>query len=339
MSHREATSWGETRISRTAGHPVSEWCAGVLGSVGRVGDGRVPSWDVLALNHIGSGKVREIYEVDAARLVIVTTDRISAFDVVLDSPIPHKGQVLTGLSLHWFDLLDTPHHLISVNIADIPGVTGDTTADLAGRAMLVHRAEVVPMECVVRGYLYGSSFAEYAAGGGPTTEHLPDGLLKASKLDEPIFTPATKAESGHDENLTESEARDFVGDSLYEELKRRSVALYQRGAEYASDRGIILADTKFEFGMVNGEIVLIDEVLTPDSSRYWPADAWVPGNNIPSFDKQPVRDWLENEPWDKTPPAPPMPAAVVTKTSDRYIQAYELLTGSSFTDYLTRMGA
>lgn len=304
-----------------------------------MGDGRVPSWDVLALNHIGSGKVREIYEVDAARLVIVTTDRISAFDVVLGSPIPHKGQVLTGLSLHWFDLLDTPHHLISANLADIPGITGDTSADLAGRAMLVHRAEVIPMECVVRGYLYGSSFAEYDSGGGPTTEHLPEGLLKASKLDEPIFTPATKAESGHDENLTESDARDFVGDSLYEELKRRSVMLYERGTEYASDRGIILADTKFEFGMVNDEIVLIDEVLTPDSSRYWPADAWVPGNDIPSFDKQPVRDWLENESWDKTPPAPSMPAEVVTETSDRYIQAYELLTGSSFTDYLTRIGA
>ena len=304
-----------------------------------MGDGRVPSWDVLALNHIGSGKVREIYEVDAARLVIVTTDRISAFDVVLDSPIPHKGQVLTGLSLHWFDLLDTPHHLISADAADIPGIDSDGVADLVGRSMLVHRAKVIPMECVVRGYLYGSSFAEYAAGGGPTTEHLPEGLLKASKLDEPIFTPATKAESGHDENLTESEAREFVGDSLYEELKRRSVALYQWGAEYASDRGIILADTKFEFGMVNDEIVLIDEVLTPDSSRYWPAEAWVPGNDVPSFDKQPVRDWLENEPWDKTPPAPPMPAAVVTETSDRYIQAYELLTGSSFTGYLSRMGA
>ncbi|NOX23388.1 MAG: phosphoribosylaminoimidazolesuccinocarboxamide synthase [Actinobacteria bacterium] len=294
---------------------------------------------MLELNHIGSGKVREIYEVDAARLVIVTTDRISAFDVVLDSPIPHKGQVLTGVSLHWFDLLDTPHHLISADATDIPSITDDQIADYAGRSMLVHRAEVIPMECVVRGHLYGSSFNEYAAGGGPTTEHLPAGLLKASRLDEPIFTPATKAESGHDENLTEAEAREFVGDTLYEELKSRSIALYLRGAEYAAERGIILADTKFEFGMVNGEIVLIDEVLTPDSSRYWPADAWIPGNTIPSFDKQPVRDWLETQTWDKTPPAPAMPEVVVTETSDRYVEAYERITGSSFTGYLSRMGA
>ncbi len=294
---------------------------------------------MLALNHIGSGKVREIYEVDAARLVIVTTDRISAFDVVLDAPIPHKGQVLTGVSLHWFDLLDTPHHLISADATEIPGITDDQIADYAGRSMLVHRADVIPMECVVRGHLYGSSFNEYAAGGGPTTEHLPAGLLKASRLDEPIFTPATKAESGHDENLTEAEAREFVGDALYEELKSRSISLYLRGAEYAAERGIILADTKFEFGMVDGEIVLIDEVLTPDSSRYWPADAWIPGNTIPSFDKQPVRDWLETQTWDKTPPAPAMPEAVVTETSDRYIEAFERITGSSFTDYLSRMGA
>jgi phosphoribosylaminoimidazole-succinocarboxamide synthase len=294
---------------------------------------------VLALNHIGSGKVREIYEVDAARLVIVTTDRISAFDVVLDSPIPHKGQVLTGVSLHWFGLLDTPHHLISADATEIPGIPNDQIADYAGRSMLVHRAEVIPMECVVRGHLYGSSFNEYAAGGGPTTEHLPAGLLKASRLDEPIFTPATKAESGHDENLTEADAREFVGDALYEELKSRSIALYLRGAEYAAERGIILADTKFEFGMVEGEIVLIDEVLTPDSSRYWPADAWIPGNTIPSFDKQPVRDWLEAQTWDKAPPAPAMPDAVITETSDRYVEAYERITGSSFSDYLSRMGA
>jgi len=304
-----------------------------------VGVRRVPSRHVLELNHIGSGKVREIYEVDAARLVIVTTDRISAFDVVLDSAIPHKGQVLTGVSLHWFDLLDTPHHLISADATDIPGITNDQIADYAGRSMLVHRAEVIPMECVVRGHLYGSSFNEYATGGGPTTEHLPAGLLKASRLDEPIFTPATKAESGHDENLTESEAREFVGDALYEELKSRSIALYLRGAEYAAERGIILADTKFEFGMVNGEIVLIDEVLTPDSSRYWPADAWIPGNTIPSFDKQPVRDWLETQTWDKTPPAPAMPETVITETSDRYVEAFERITGSSFTGYLSRMGA
>ena len=210
----------------------------------------------------------------------------------------------------------------------------------AGRAMFVRAAEVIHMECVIRGYLYGSSWKEYASGGGPTTEHLPDGLSMASRLAEPIFTPATKAQDGHDENLTEAEARAFVGNDLYEELKERSLAIYLTGAEYAAERGIILADTKFEFGMVDGEITLIDEVLTPDSSRYWPADAWAEGATMPSFDKQPVRDWLEEQDgWDKTPPAPPLPNSVITRTSDRYIEAYEKLTGSSFTDFLSDMGS
>jgi phosphoribosylaminoimidazole-succinocarboxamide synthase len=196
------------------------------------------------------------------------------------------------------------------------------------------------MECVIRGYLYGSSWKEYASGGGPTTEHLPDGLSMASKLDEPIFTPATKAESGHDENLTEAEARDFVGSDLYEQLRDLSLSIYRRGAEHASSKGIILADTKFEFGMVSDEIILIDEVLTPDSSRYWPADEWHEGATMPSFDKQPVRDWLEDQlGWDKTPPAPEMPATVIAETSNRYIEAYERLTGRSFDDYLMTMGA
>jgi phosphoribosylaminoimidazole-succinocarboxamide synthase len=205
--------------------------------------------------------------------------------------------------------------------------------------MLVKAAEVIPMECVVRGYLYGSSWKEYQAGGGPTTEHLPAGLNMADRLDEPIFTPATKAESGHDENLTEAEARDFVGDARYDELRRRSLEIYARGAAYAAARGIILADTKFEFGIVDGEIILIDEVLTPDSSRYWPADAWGPGTTMPSFDKQPVRDWLEVADWDKTPPAPELPDAVVTDTRRRYIDVYERLTGHSFAEYLRELGA
>ena len=227
------------------------------------------------LEHIGSGKVREIFRIDDDRLLIVASDRISAFDVVLSEDIPHKGQVLTGVSLHWFDLLDTPHHLISADTRTMDFLTPEQQRDYAGRAMLVQAAEVIPMECVIRGYLYGSSWKEYEAGGGPTTEHLPDGLQMASKLPEPIFTPATKAESGHDENLTEAEARAFVGDDLYEELKRRSMDIYTAGRDYAAERGIILADTKFEFGMVgDDQIVLIDEVLTPDSSRYWPADAW-----------------------------------------------------------------
>ncbi len=295
---------------------------------------------VTALEHLESGKVREIFRVDANRLLIVATDRISAFDVVLGEDIPYKGAVLTGVSLDWFEMLDTPHHLITADTSEMGFLDADEQRTYAGRSMLVHAADVIPMECVIRGYLYGSSWKEYASGGGPTTEHLPDGLSMASKLDEPIFTPATKAESGHDENLTEARARDFVGNDLYEQLRDLSLAIYRRGAEHASSKGIILADTKFEFGMVGEEVILIDEVLTPDSSRYWPADAWHEGATMPSFDKQPVRDWLEDQPgWDKTPPAPEMPAAVIAETSNRYIEAYERLTGRSFDDYLTTMGA
>ena len=251
-----------------------------------------------------------------------------------------KGQVLTGVSLHWFDLLVTPHHLISADTREMGFLTPDEQIHYAGRSMLVRTAEVIPMECVVRGYLYGSSWKEYAAGGGPTTEHLPAGLQMASQLPDPIFTPATKAESGHDVNLTEAEAREFVGNDLYEELEARSLAIYRAGAEHAAQRGIILADTKFEFGRVDDEIILIDEVLTPDSSRYWPADSWTEGAVMPSFDKQPVRDWLEEQDgWDKAPPAPSLPDAVVAETSDRYITAYELLTERPFADYLVSMGA
>jgi len=284
--------------------------------------------------------VRDIFRVDDDRLLIVASDRISAFDVVLSEDIPHKGQVLTGVSAHWFDILDTPHHLISEDTFAMDFLTPRQQEEFAGRSMLVHAAEVIAMECVVRGYLYGSSWKEYMAGGGPTTEHLPAGLELASKLPDPIFTPATKATSGHDENLTQAEARELVGNELYEELKERSIEIYVEGADYAAERGIILADTKFEFGKIRGEVFLIDEVLTPDSSRYWPQSVWAPGATMPSFDKQPVRDWLENQDeWDKTPPAPTMPPDVVEATSDRYIEAYELLTGQSFSDYLTEVAS
>jgi phosphoribosylaminoimidazole-succinocarboxamide synthase len=293
---------------------------------------------VLALEHFGSGKVREIYEVGDETLLIVASDRISAFDVVLTPDIPDKGRVLTGLSRHWFDVLGTPHHLLSTDPGDVAGASPADRRHLAGRMMLVRRAAVIPMECVVRGYLYGSAWSEYRTGGGPTTEHLPPGLAMADRLPEPIFTPATKASSGHDENLTESEARAFVGNDLYEELQRRSVDIYLRGAEHAAAAGIILADTKFEFGRVGDEVILIDEVLTPDSSRYWPADAWAPGATMASFDKQPVRDWLEAQDWDKTPPAPPLPAHVVASTRARYVEAFERLTATSFTDYLAGSG-
>ncbi len=286
-----------------------------------------------ALEHVGSGKVREIYAAGDDRLLIVATDRISAYDAVLADPIPDKGKVLTGLSAFWFDHLDTPHHLISTDPDDLPA-----GAD-PGRAMLVTKADVIPMECVVRGYLYGSSWREYLAGGGPTTEHLPAGLQMADQLPEPIFTPATKAETGHDENLTEAGARDLVGDDLYEDLKQRSIAIYLAAAEHAAARGVILADTKFEFGHAGGDVILIDEVLTPDSSRYWPADEWRPGNPVPSFDKQYVRDALDDMGWDHSPPAPALPEDVIAGTRARYVEAYERITGEPFAAWLKASGA
>ncbi len=289
---------------------------------------------VPSLPHVASGKVREIYEVGPERLLFVATDRISAYDVILNQPIPDKGRVLTGVSLHFFDLLDTPNHLITTDLSGVPGLDDDDLAELRGRAMIVRRAEVVPVECVVRGYLYGSSWKEYSAGGGPTTEHLPDGLRLAERLPEPIFTPATKATSGHDENITEARTREVLGDELYEELRKRSVDIYLRAADYAASRGVILADTKFEFGFSDGELLLIDEVLTPDSSRYWPADQWEPGHDVPSFDKQYVRDWLDEAGWDHSPPAPDLPEDVVAGTARRYIEAYERITSRDFGDYL-----
>jgi len=284
---------------------------------------------VVALTHLASGKVREIYEIDEHRLLFVATDRISAYDVILPDEIPDKGRVLTGLSLHWFDLLETPNHLLSTDLTGIGLSAADETA-LEGRAMIVRRADVIPMECVVRGYLYGSSWREYQAGGGPTTEHLPAGLKQGEKLVEPIFTPATKAVEGHDENLTEAGARRLVGPELYARLRTVSIDIYQRAAEDAATKGVLLADTKFEFGWSEGELLLIDEVLTPDSSRYWPADEYEPGRVMPSFDKQYVRDWLDSTGWDHTPPAPPMPEDVMNGTRARYVEAFELITGRSF---------
>ncbi|MDF1594770.1 MAG: phosphoribosylaminoimidazolesuccinocarboxamide synthase [Acidimicrobiia bacterium] len=291
-----------------------------------------------ALKHLASGKVREIYEIDGERLLFVATDRISAYDVILPDPIPDKGRVLTGLSLHWFGLLETPNHLLTTDLSDIGPLTDLERNDLAGRAMVVRRADVIPVECVVRGYLYGSSWREYRDGGGPTTEHLPAGLDMADELSEPIFTPATKAASGHDENLTEAGARQLLGDDLYERLKRTSIDVYLTAARYAAERGVILADTKFEFGWSNGELLLIDEVLTPDSSRYWPRDRWNPGTVVPSYDKQFVRDWLDSVGWDHTPPAPRLPADVITETRAKYTDAFERITGRPFDTYLLEMG-
>ncbi len=294
---------------------------------------------MLALPHLASGKVREIYEVDADHLLFVATDRISAYDVILPDPIPDKGRVLTGLSLFFFDLLETPNHLVGTDLSGISGLTETDRADLAGRAMVVKRASVIPIECVVRGYLYGSSWREYASGGGPTTEHLPTGLRKADRLPDPIFTPATKATSGHDENITEAETRSLVGDDLYDELKSRSIDVYLKASQRAAKQGVILADTKFEFGLVGDEILLIDEVLTPDSSRYWPADEWRPGSDVPSYDKQYVRDWLDGTGWDHSPPAPNLPDDLIMGTRARYVEAYEKITDTSFEQYLEDSGA
>jgi phosphoribosylaminoimidazole-succinocarboxamide synthase len=289
---------------------------------------------VPTLRHLASGKVRELYEVDDDRLLFVASDRISAYDVILNQLIPDKGRVLTGLSLHFFDYLDTPNHLLTTDLTGLSGLDEDGLAYLRGRAMVVRRAEVIPVECVVRGYLYGSSWREYRDGGGPATEHLPSGLQLADRLPEPIFTPATKATTGHDENITESQTRTMLGDDLYEELRKRSIDIYLRASEYATSKGVILADTKFEFGFAGDELLLIDEVLTPDSSRYWPADAWVPGHDVPSFDKQFVRDWLDTTDWDRTPPPPDLPDEVVNGTRSRYVEAYDRITGREFNDYL-----
>ena len=288
---------------------------------------------MLKLPHIASGKVREIYEIDPNHLLFVATDRISAYDVVLAQQIPDKGRVLTGLSLHFFDLLDIPNHLVTTDLSSVAGLTDEEREELTGRAMVVRRAEVVPVECVVRGYLYGSSWREYRDGGGPTTEHLPEGLRMADKLDEPIFTPATKATTGHDENITEEQTREILGDALYEDLRDKSIDIYRRANDYAASKGVILADTKFEFGHAGDELLLIDEVLTPDSSRYWPADEYEPGGEVPSFDKQYVREWLEGQPWDKSPPAPALPDHIVEGTRERYVEAYERITGTAFSDY------
>jgi phosphoribosylaminoimidazole-succinocarboxamide synthase len=293
---------------------------------------------VLALPHVASGKVREIYEVDADHLLFVATDRVSAYDVILPTQIPDKGRVLTGVSLFFFDLLDTPSHLVTTDLSALELTDADRD-ELAGRSMIVRRAEVLPMECVVRGYLYGSAWREYAAGGGPTTEHLPTGLRQADLLADPIFTPATKSSSGHDENMTEAEARRLVGDAGFEEARDRSLAIYRTAAAHAEANGVLLADTKFEFGYIEGKLTLVDEVLTPDSSRYWPADSWAPGGPAPSYDKQYVRDWLDASGWDHVPPAPNLPDDVVVGTRARYVEAFERITGQGFEDYLEQAGA
>ena len=273
------------------------------------------------------GKVRDVYDL-GDRLVIVATDRISAFDRVLPTGIPDKGRVLTALTLFWLDLLKAPNHLLSAEVGALPQPFAAHAAELRGRTMLVRKTEVVPVECVVRGYLAGSGWKEYQAGGTVCGIALPPGLRQAEQLPEPIFTPATKEESGHDQNISFEQMAALVGEAVAEELRRRSLDVYRRAADHARGRGILLADTKFEWGRLpGGDLILIDEVLTPDSSRFWPADAYRVGVSPPSFDKQFVRDWLESSGWDKNSPPPPLPDEVVSHTRAKYLEAYERLTG------------
>ena len=284
------------------------------------------------------GKVREVYEVDDARLLLVASDRVSAFDVVMAEPVPRKGEVLTQMTVAWLGLLGYlgPHHLLTADtgeiLREIPALAGHRD-EIAGRAMLVRRTAPVAFECVVRGYLSGSAWQEYRRSGTLAGERLPEGMLEASRFPTPVFSPATKAESGHDENVPVGAMRRALGGPLTDLLESRSVALYQAGRDYAEGRGIIIADTKFEFGLdADGTLRLIDEVLTPDSSRFWPAAGYRPGRSQPSFDKQPLRDYLAGRrdagAWDGNAPPPPLPPEVVSATSTRYLDAYRLLTGS-----------
>jgi phosphoribosylaminoimidazole-succinocarboxamide synthase len=287
------------------------------------------------------GKVRDIYEAGPDRLLMVTSDRISAFDVVLPNPITDKGRVLTGLSLFWFDQTGgiVPNHVISASVDDFPSDFAEHREELAGRSMLVRRADMIPIECVARGYLSGSGWKEYRSGGAVCGIRLPGGLVESDRLPEPIFTPATKAETGHDENISIERAGEIVGEGLAQRLKELTLAIYEFGAKLAADRGVVLADTKFEFGFIDGEIALCDEVMTPDSSRFWPADQYEPGGPQPSFDKQFVRDWLDRSGWDHEPPPPELPPDVIGQTAVRYREAYERITGEPFDDYLKRLGA
>jgi phosphoribosylaminoimidazole-succinocarboxamide synthase len=296
------------------------------------------------LEHLAAGKVRDVYAVDDDHVLLVASDRVSTYDVVHPTLVPDKGRVLTGLSAFWFERLGAlgPHHLVTTSVAGLPTsvraqLDEASLAELRGRMMLCRRVEIIPFECVVRGYLAGSGWREYQQQGEVCGVELPAGLQEASALPEPIFTPATKAERGqHDENVPFAVMVDRIGRGLAEELRSRALALYAAGAAHAADHGIILADTKFEFGLLAGEVVLADEVLTPDSSRYWPADTWAPGGAPPSFDKQFVRDYATSTGWDKQPPAPELPSEVVAATRDRYVEAYERLTGEPFATWLAR---
>jgi len=286
--------------------------------------------DLPGIRKLKSGKVREIFDL-GEHLLLVATDRISAFDYILPTGIPDKGRVLTQLSIFWFDFLKglTPTHLLTARVEDYPETLRAHRDQLEGRSMLVRRAEMIQVECVARGDLSGSGWKEYQKAGTVCGIKLTAGLKESDKLPEPIFTPATKAQTGHDENISFERAADLLGTELAGKLRDLTLGIYGRAADYAATRGILLADTKFEFGFIGGTLVLADEVLTPDSSRFWPADSYKPGGPQPSYDKQYVRDYLESIKWAKQPPAPPLPDEVARKTSEKYKEAYRVLTGTS----------
>jgi len=291
----------------------------------------------MALSPFQSGKVRELYAIGDDRLLMVASDRISAFDVVLPQPIPDKGRVLTAMTVYWLDLLAdiAPSHFVTADPAELPKTSdldGQDT-EIAGRAMLVRRAEMLPLECIVRGYLAGSGYKEYQKSGTVHGMSVGKGLRQADRFDEPLFTPSTKAEEGHDVNLSFDEAVDVVGKEVAGQARELCIEAYSRAAKAAEAHGIVVADTKFELGWIDGKLSFCDEILTPDSSRFWPKDGYKPGDNPPSFDKQPVRDWLEASGWDKQPPPPELPDDVVEETRERYTTAYERICGRKLSDW------
>jgi len=281
-----------------------------------------------------SGKVRDVYDAGDDLLLMVASDRISAFDVIMAEPVPNKGRVLTAMTDFWLEQLAdiAPSHLVAVDPGRFPEVAA-AVPDVAGRAMLVHRAEMLEIECIVRGYLSGSAWKEYKSSGTVHGTPMPEGLRESDRLPQPVFTPSTKATEGHDVNISFEEAVELVGRQKAEAARDISLAAYTRAADWAAERGIIIADTKFELGLIDGRLSICDEVLTPDSSRFWPATGWEPGSTPPSFDKQPVRDWLEETGWDKTPPPPALPDEVVAATSERYVAAYQTITGRRFSEW------
>ncbi|GFM36750.1 phosphoribosylaminoimidazolesuccinocarboxamide synthase [Desulfovibrio psychrotolerans] len=279
---------------------------------------------------LSRGKVRDIYAIDDQTLLLVTTDRMSAFDVIMNEPIPYKGVVLNQITLFWMEKFKDilPNHLIASEVKDFPTPLHKYAPQLEGRSVLVHRAKPLPVECIVRGHITGSGWKDYKTTGTVCGHALPTGLVESQKLENPLFTPSTKAELGeHDENITVEQAAALLGQELARKVEAVSIEIFSRGREYAEGCGIIIADTKFEFGLLNGNLILIDEVLTPDSSRFWPMQGYTPGKGQPSFDKQYLRDWLSAQPWDKTPPPPTLPEDVIAQTRKKYEEAYSILTG------------